>query len=64
MIRYYNGGFDHWKLLELTYKQCLMYYSHLIDMLETENGAKKKEPQKATSDPNEVMHDIKNTIKF
>jgi len=60
MIRYYNGGFDHWKLLELTYKQFLMYYSCLIDMLETENGSQGK--KKETKDPNEVMQNIKNTL--
>lgn len=60
MIRYYNGGFDHWKLLELTYKQFLMYYSCLIDMLEAENG--KEDKRKETSDPTEVMQNIKNTL--
>jgi len=58
MIRYYNGGFDHWKLLRLTYRQFLMYYTCLMTMLETEKGKKQTE----TKDPNSVMQDIKNTF--
>ena len=56
MIRYYNGGFDHWKLLRLTYRQFLMYYTNLMKMLEIEKGKKPKE----TKEPTSVMHDIKN----
>ena len=58
MIKYYNGGFDHWKLLRLTYRQFLMYYSCLMQMLETENKGSKKPDQ----DPLSVMQDIKNTF--
>ncbi len=60
MVRYYNGGFDHWKLLRLTYKQFLMYYSCLMDMLEAESG---KEPPKAKKEPLEAMKDVKNIIQ-
>lgn len=60
MIRYYNGGFDHWKLLKLTYKQFLMYYSCLMDMLESENGKKTDRPKK---DPLEAMKEVKNIIQ-
>ncbi|MBI2550866.1 hypothetical protein HYV73_00785 [Candidatus Uhrbacteria bacterium] len=60
MIRYYNGGFDHWKLLRLTYKQFLMYYSCLMDMLESENGKKTDRPKK---DPLEAMKEVKNIIQ-
>ncbi len=60
MIRYYNGGFDHWKLLRLTYKQFLMYYSCLMDMLEAENGKQADKPKK---DPLEAMKEVKNTIQ-
>ncbi len=60
MIRYYNGGFDHWKLLRLTYKQFLMYYSCLMDMLESENGKKTDKPKK---DPIEAMKEVKNIIQ-
>lgn len=60
MIRYYNGGFDHWKLLRLTYKQFLMYYSCLMDMLESENGKKTDKPKK---DPLEAMKEVKNIIQ-
>ena len=60
MIRYYNGGFDHWKLLRLTYKQFLMYYSCLMDMLESENGKKTAKPKK---DPLEAMKEVKNIIQ-
>ncbi len=59
MIRYYNGGFDHWKLLRLTYRQFLMYYSCLMDMLEAENG-KRDKPKK---DPLETMKEVKNIIQ-
>jgi hypothetical protein len=59
MIRYYNGGFDHWKLLRLTYKQFLMYYACLMDMLEAENG-KRDKPKK---DPLEAMKEVKNIIQ-
>jgi len=58
MIRYYNGGFDHWKLLRLTYRQFLMYYTALMKMLETENGKKSE----AKKEPQSVMQDIKNTF--
>ena len=58
MIRYYNGGFDHWKLLRLTYRQFLMYYTCLIKMLEIEKGKKPHE----TKEPTSVMHDIKNIL--
>ncbi len=58
MIRYYNGGFDHWKLLRLTYRQFLMYYTSLITMLEIEKGKKETE----TKAPESVMQDIKNTF--
>jgi len=60
MIRYYNGGFDHWKLLRLTYRQFLMYYSCLMDMLETENGIQADKPKK---DPLEAMKEVKNIIQ-
>ena len=60
MIRYYNGGFDHWKLLQLTYKQFLMYYSCLMDMLEAENG---KRDNKQRKDPLEAMKEVKNIIQ-
>ena len=60
MIRYYNGGFDHWKLLRLTYKQFLMYYSCLMDMLESENGKQADTPKK---DPLEAMQEVKNIIQ-
>lgn len=60
MIRYYNGGFDHWKLLRITYKQFLMYYSCLMDMLETENGKQADKPKK---DPLEAMKEVKNIIQ-
>ena len=60
MIRYYNGGFDHWKLLRITYKQFLMYYSCLMDMLESENGKKTDRPKK---DPLEAMKEVKNIIQ-
>ncbi len=58
MIRYYNGGFDHWKLLRLTYRQFLMYYSCLINMLEAEKGKAPKEKK----EPQSVMQDIKKTF--
>lgn len=58
MIRYYNGGFDHWKLLRLTYRQFLLYYTCLMKMLEMEKGKKEKE----TKEPESVMQDIKNTF--
>ena len=58
MIRYYNGGFDHWKLLRLTYRQFLMYYSYLMKMLEAEKGKTPKEAK----EPKSVMQDIKNTF--
>lgn len=60
MIRYYNGGFTHWNLLSLTYKQFLMYYSCLMNMLEMENG---KHDEKEKKDPLEAMRDVKNTIQ-
>lgn len=46
MIRYYNGGFDHHKLLHLSYRQFLMYYEYLLEMLEEENGKQGKEKSK------------------
>jgi len=60
MIRYYNGGFDHEKLLNLTFRQFLMYYSNLTEMLEMEGG-KKKDDQKRN--PQTVMQEIKNTFQ-
>lgn len=60
MIRYYNGGFDHWKLLKLTYKQFLMYYSSLMDMLEIEGGKTEEKPKQ---DPLEAMKAVKNIIQ-
>jgi len=60
MIRYYYGGFTHWSLLSLTYKQFLMYYTCLMDMLEMENG---KSDEKEKKDPLEAMRDVKNTIQ-
>lgn len=60
MIRYYNGGFDHWKLLKLTYKQFLMYYSCLMDMLEIEGGKAEEKPKQ---DPLEAMKAVKNIIQ-
>jgi len=60
MIRYYNGGFDHWKLLKLTYKQFLMYYSCLMDMLEAESGKKADKPKQ---DPLDAMKEVKNIIQ-
>jgi hypothetical protein len=59
MIRYYNGGFDYWKLLELTYKQFLTYYSCLLEMLDAEGGREKK---KELKNPHEVMQNIKKTF--
>ncbi|QQS59634.1 hypothetical protein IPN35_02005 [Candidatus Peregrinibacteria bacterium] len=58
MIRYYNGGFDHWKLLRLTYRQFLMYYACLMTMLEAEKGKTPKEKR----EPESVMQDIKKTF--
>ena len=55
MIRYYNGGFTHFQLLRLTYRQFLMYYTSLMKMLEIEKGKKEKE----TKEPTSVMQNVK-----
>ena len=60
MIRYYNGGFSHWQLLLLTYRQFLMYYTSLMKMLEAEKGEK---PNK-TKEPTSVMQNMKKIMNY